>query len=148
MKKQILLRGLSSFPVGIAIGYIFTILISLAWGDGNYYPCVPILVETVGSELGAVILQAVLCGFLGSAFGACSVIWEIESWSIAKQSGVYFFITSLFMMPIAYITGWMRHSLMGFISYFGIFAGIFLLVWLIQFFGWKRKINKINAHLK
>ena len=31
MKKQVLLRGLQGFPLGIAIGYIITIIISLGW---------------------------------------------------------------------------------------------------------------------
>ena len=33
-----------------------------------------------------------------------SVIWEIDSWSLAKQSGIYFSIACVTMLPIAYIT--------------------------------------------
>ena len=32
MKKQMILRGLLGFPLGIAIGYVITIIISLIHG--------------------------------------------------------------------------------------------------------------------
>ena len=64
MKKQLLLRGLLGFPIGIALGYLITILVSLGWGDGAYAPCMPALADAMGSEIGAVMLQALLCGLL------------------------------------------------------------------------------------
>lgn len=148
MKKQALLRGLLGFPIGIAIGYVVTILISLAIGNGYYFPCVPALTEQLGNELLAVILQTVLCGLLGSAFAAASIIWELEHWSIAKQTGLYFLSTGFVMLPIAYVTNWMEHSFLGFLHYFGIFFAIFLINWIIQYFVWKIKIQKMNEKLK
>ena len=111
MKKKILLRGMLGFPLGLAMGYLITIFISLIESDGRYYPCVPELAAIMGNEIHAVLLQAVLCGILGLGFGACSVIWDIENWGIAKQTGIYFSIISVIMLPIAYILYWMEHSL-------------------------------------
>lgn len=147
MKKQAFLQGLLGFPVGIAIGYVVTIIISLVSGQGQYQAVVPSLVATVGSEIGAVTLQAALCGLIGFSFSAASVIWQIENWSIARQSGTYFLITALTMLPIAYLAGWMEHTLTGFLMYFGIFVAVFLVVWVIQYFIWKQKINKFNAKI-
>ena len=45
MKKKLLLRGALGFPIGIAIGYVITICISLMWAGGYYSPCVPELAE-------------------------------------------------------------------------------------------------------
>ncbi len=147
MKKQILLRGLLGFPLGIAIGYIITIIISLGFGQGYYYPCVPSLIETVGSEIGAVVLQTLLNGLLGASFASASIIWEIENLSIAKQTGIYFFITSITMLPIAYFAEWMEHTLIGFLLYFGIFVAIFIIIWIIQYCFWKRKIQSLNKKI-
>lgn len=61
----------------------------------------------MGNEINAVILQALLCGLLGTGFSAGSVIWDIESWNLVKQTGVYFFITASIMMPTAYLLYWM-----------------------------------------
>ena len=69
MLKKFISRVLYGFPLGLAIGYTFTIITSLIWADGYYVPCMPELVEMVGSEIGAVIVQALLCGLLGGGLG-------------------------------------------------------------------------------
>ena len=144
MKKQIIKRGLFGFPVGIAIGFVITIIISVCVRDGNFYPVTPELIETMGNEVNAVILQTVLCGIMGTGFAMASVIWELESWSLAKQSGIYFLIACIIMLPIAYIANWVEHSIGGFLSYVGIFVAIFVAVWLAQYLIWKGKIKKMN----
>lgn len=76
-----------------------------------------------------------------------SIIWELDSWSLAKQSGIYFLIASIIMLPIAYVANWMEHSIGGFLSYAGIFVAIFVMVWWIQYLSWKQRIKKINDSL-
>lgn len=144
MKKQIIKRGLFGLPVGIAIGFVIPLLISAAVGDGNYYPVTQELIDTMGNELSAVMLQTILCGIMGAGFAMASIIWELDSWSLAKQSGVYFFLACLLMLPIAYVANWMEHSVRGVIVYVGIFVVIFLSVWVTQYLVWKRKISKMN----
>lgn len=151
MKKQMILRGLLGFPLGIAIGYVITIIISLIWAHGYYSPVIPDLIDYVGSEIYAVILQTFLCGVMGSGFAMASMIWEHEEWSIAKQTGLYFMISAMLMLPIAYVLNWMEHTFMGFITYLSIFIFIFVIVWLTQYFIWKIKIQRLNRgvyHLK
>ena len=131
-------------PTGIAIGHIITLIISACIGDGTFYSVTPQLAENMGNELNAVILQTVLCGVLGSGFAAASVLWELDSWSLAKQSGVYFLVTGVILLPIAYVANWMQHTLVGFLSYVGIFIGIFLAAWLSQYLCWKQRIKKMN----
>lgn len=147
MKKEIFLRGAFGFPIGITIGYLITILTSLILADGYYSPCTPDLISVMGNEINAVILQALLCGLLGSSFSACSAIWKIEHWSIVKQTGIYFLIVSVIMMPIAYFTYWMEHSLKGFVSYFGIFVLVFVIVWIVQFMIGRHNVKKMNDNL-
>lgn len=148
MKKKAFLRGLLGFPLGISIGYIITIIISLGWANGFYSPCVPALVEQMGSEINAVIFQTVLSGLLGSTFSAASLIWEIDKWSMAKQTGLYFMITALVMMPLAYLAKWVEPTFIGMLAYFGSFTIVFIIVWLIQYTIWKNKINKMNQGIK
>ena len=145
--KNVLLRGALGIPIGIAAGYVITICISLVWGQGYYSPCVPELIDLMGNEIYAVILQAVLCGILGGAFGAGSMVWEIENWSIVKQTDIYFLITASAMMPVAYFSHWMEHSIRGFLSYFGIFTVIFICIWLIQYLIVRRSVKKLNSKL-
>ncbi|MGN0515412.1 DUF3021 domain-containing protein [Eubacterium sp.] len=148
MKNQIIKRGLIGFPVGIAIGFMITLIISAYVGDGFYYPVTPELINSMGNELNAVILQTVLCGIMGSGFAMASVIWDIDSWSLAKQSAIYFLIACIIMFPIAYITNWMKHSVTGVLSYVGVFVVIFVITWLAQYLNWKRKIKRMNDCFK
>ena len=145
MKKKIIMRGLFGLPTGIAIGFVITLIISACIGNGSFYPVTPELIDTMGNELNAVILQTVLCAVMGVGFAAASVIWELDSWSLAKQSGIYFMIISVIMLPIAYVTNWMKHTALGVLSYVAIFVAIFIIVWLSQYLLWKRKIKKMNA---
>ncbi len=147
MKKKIIKRSLLGFPLGITMGYLITILISLVWANGYYSPCVPELISIMGNEINAVILQTILCGILGVGFAASSVIWEIDSWSIVKQTGIYFSIISVIMLPIAYFAYWMEHSVVGFLIYFGIFVLIFAFIWIIQFVIGKHNVRRMNENL-
>lgn len=116
-------------------------------GKGYYAPCVPELIDVMGSEIGAVVLQTVLCGVLGMGFEASSMIWEIEHWSLVKQTGIYFLIISVIMMPTAYFTYWMEHSVMEALSYFGIFVLIFVVIWVVQFGMGRRNVERMNEEL-
>lgn len=148
MKNQIIKLALIGFPVGIVIGFVITLIISACIGDGFYYPVTPEFIGLMGNELNAVILQTVLCGIIGSGFAMASVIWDIDSWSLAKQSAIYFLIACIIMFPIAYITNWMKHSIAGVLSYVGIFVVIFVIAWLVQYLSWKRKIKRMNDCFK
>lgn len=147
MKKEAFLRGRLGFCLGIVFSYLISILLSVIFGHGNYYPCSPQFIETMGSEISAVIVQTLLSGLIGGVFAGSTVIWEVDSWSIMKRTSIYFLITSVVMMPVAYIANWMEHSLLGFLLYFGIFVAIFVVVSLVQCAFWKNKLKKINSHI-
>lgn len=147
MSKKLIKRGFLGFPLGIAMGFVITIVISCFANDGSFYPVTSELTEAMGNELNAVILQTILCGIMGSCFAMASLIWEIDSWNLAKQSGIYFAVACIVMLPIAYFMNWMKHDVFGILSYAGVFVAIFLVVWLVQFFVWKAKVKKINGRL-
>ena len=48
MKKKLIGRGVIGFPVGIAIGYVITVIISICIGDGFFHPVNPELVNGFG----------------------------------------------------------------------------------------------------
>lgn len=148
MKKQIFERGLLGIPLGIALGHLIALAISYSTGQGIYIPCPPALLATTGSEIGAVAIQTLLCGLLGAVYTSSSVIWELDAWSIAKQSMIYGTITCLATLPVAYILGWMEHSVTGFLVYFGSYAVIFVSIWIIQYSNWQNSLRKLNNKLK
>ena len=148
MKKEFARRVFVGLLGGIVISYLITIVISIAIGDGSYYPCVPSLIERFGNEVTAIIMQTVLSAVLGAGFAGSSIIWEMDEWSLLKQTSIYFGIVSVLMMTIAYICEWMEHSVKGILSYFGIFVAIFIAVWIVQYLIWKVRVSRIKEKIQ
>ena len=84
LKRLFLYRFIYFFPIGILIGYIFTIIGSLIYGNGSYFACSTKLIEVTGSEINAVILQSILCGLMSSFFASFSIVFEIKNLTIFK----------------------------------------------------------------
>lgn len=147
MKKELISRIFIGLLGGIVLSYLITIGISLVLGDGNFYPCVPSLIDRFGNEITAVIIQTILSALLGAGFGGASIIWKKDEWSMLKQTGIYFAIITVLMMTVAYVCEWMEHSVKGVVSYFAIFFIIFVVIWVIQYVIWKIRISKIKNKL-
>lgn len=145
--KKVILRTVLGLPVGIAIGHVITVLISLVNGEGSYFACAPEFVELIGDEAVAVAVQTLLCGIMGMAFAGASLVWESEKLSIVAQTGICFGIYAAVLLPIAYFANWMEHTLAGVLSYIAIFVGVFVITWITQYFAWRCRIKAINASL-
>lgn len=145
--KKIVSRVLYSFPIGISCSVGISLFLSLLFGEGKYYPFAASLVFFTGSEVKAMLMQTILSGILGSVFGGMSFIWEIERWSILKQTAVYFLSVSIPMMGISYLLYWMEHSLSGFLLYFLIFVMVFIVVWLFNLTAYWFKVRRMNRDL-
>lgn len=148
MFKEVLKRSALGAVIGALVSQLIAIMISLCIADGNYYAVVPMLVDTMGSEISAVILQTVCSLFYGAVYGGVSVIWELDHWSILKQTVVHFLVVSVTTLPIAYVTQWMHHSVIGVIIYFAIFAVIYAFIWIGQYMAVKKRINEVNEKVK
>lgn len=147
MKKKIMERTVLGFFIGIAIGQIISVLISLIAGNGEFIICTPEFTELVGNEAAAAAMQTLLCGIMGMGYASASLIWENDRLSIAAQTGICFGIYAAATLPIAYFTSWMEHSLSGVLGYIGIFAASFVFVWVIQYLSLKSRIKAINAKI-
>ena len=148
MRKEIIKRCLFGAPVGLAIGTIVTIFISLSVGDGKFYAVVPTLITDMGSEINAVILQTVLSMVYGAAWSGASVVWDAEGWSLLKMTLVHLVITSLATFPIAYLARWMPHNIGGVLLYFGIFVAVYLCIWISQYSAMKKRVQQMNERIQ
>ena len=147
MKKAVKRAG-EGIIIGIAIGQIMGVIISLISGSGDYTACAPEFTASIGNEAAAAALQTLLCALMGLGFGAASVIWEMDELSIAAQTAICFAVYSVFMLPIAYISYWMEHSAKGFLIYFGVFTAIFVAIWAMKYLMLRKNVNAINKGLK
>jgi len=148
MKNEILKRGFSGALIGLLICHIISIWISLLINDGSYYSVVPELINLCKNETNAVIMQTICALLYGAVWGGITVIWEIDEWSLLKQTVIHFLISSVVTFPIAYVTRWMQHTIKGMLSYFGIFAVIYIIIWVSQYLNMKKKIQSMNAKVR
>lgn len=147
MRKELLRRALIGGPIGIMIGTIITIMMSFVIGDGHYYTVVPELIHSCGSELNAFVLQSVVCLLYGAIIASVSLIYEKEEWTLLKRTIIHLLVISAIGYPIAYYLQWMPHSILGFVSYYGLFFGIYVVIWFIQYNLIKHRLSKINKKL-
>lgn len=145
MFKEVLRRCAVGALFGVTLSQLIAIIISLfVMADGDFYAVVPSLAQRMNSEITAAIVQTV-CSFLyGAVFGGMSMVWELDNWSILKQTIVHFSVVSVVTMPIAYVTEWMPHSVTGAILYFAIFAVSYVFIWLSQYIAIKKRIDEMN----
>lgn len=144
MKRKLWIRCLIGAPIGLAISTMDAIIISLLVGDGNFYAVVPKLITDCGTEINAVLLQAVCSLLYGAAWAGSFLIWEIEHWSLLRQTMTHLLVCSAATFPIAYFMYWMEHSVAGVVTYFSIFFGTYFAVWLWQYLAMKRRITQMN----
>lgn len=149
MNKELWKKAWKRVPLGMIIGLtistVITILNSLG-GDGQYQAVVPALIEDCGSEINAVVAQA-LCSLLyGGIIGAASVIWETD-WSLTKMTVVHLLVISLTMLPIAYLMRWMNRTVRGVLLYVIFFLVLYAIIWIISYRRTQRQLREINKKL-
>lgn len=148
MKKKVIIRSLFGAPIGVLISLIITICISYAVGDGQFYPVAPQLEYYCGSEINAVFWQTVFSMVYGAAFGGSSVIWELENWSLTKQTAVHFTLVTLITIPMAYTMRWVDENVISWIMYLAVFIFIYFSIWLSQYLSIRARIRKINKQIE
>ena len=99
IKKAIIKRAILGFIYGVFIGQTILIIESLFMRDGNFYPVAASLVDLAGTKIAAVIIQYFLTGIIGTTFAATTVIFEMDNWSLLRQTILHFIITSNVMPP-------------------------------------------------
>ena len=105
------------------------------------------LVNDFGGEQSAVIVQTVLLDVFGAIVGAASVIWELDRWSLTKQTGAHFCLFAIPFSIVAYVLYWIPRSVGGVVVSLIILVVIYAVIWYGAYFSAKRKIQKINDWL-
>lgn len=148
MLKEIIKRALMGFAIGVFVGETILIFESLIGGNGSFYPVSNYLAAHTGTEIGAVIIQYLITGILGLTFSTGSIIFELDNWSLLKQTVIHFIVTSVIMYLAGYFCGWFPHKTMSTIIWFAIFIVIYIIFWVSFYLYFKKKTREINASLK
>ncbi|MDF2907079.1 MAG: hypothetical protein K0R34_2400 [Herbinix sp.] len=147
MIKNAVTRGLNSFMCAIAINVLLALIITVIVNKPGFVPLVPDYAAHFESEIIALLLQFVLVGLTSAAFGAGSVLLEIERWSLLKQSIIYFIVTTVIWIPISIFCWGVDKYSAAFISMICSYVVSYVISWMIQFSICKKSVAKINQKL-
>ncbi|MCD4978465.1 DUF3021 family protein [Enterococcus faecalis] len=81
------------------------------------------------------IKSTFLTGVIISIVSATSIIYQVDHWSLMKQSGVHFLIMVLTVFPCLLISGWYPlNNLFDFFKILGIFLLVGIVLWSVFYF--------------
>lgn len=107
----------------------------------------PYLADHFDTEIAGVIIQYFITGILGAGFAAGSLIFEMDKWSLLKQTVLHFLISSIIMYFAGFFCGWFPHNLVSTIIWFAVFIVIYI-IFLISFYTYfKKKTKEINEKI-
>ena len=147
MKKEVTKRAILGFIYGVFIGQTILIIESLFMRDGNFYAVSNSLLELAGTKIAAVIIQYFLTGIIGTTFAATTVIFEMDNWSLLRQTITHFVITSIVMYIAGFLCGWFPHTVVSTLIWFGVFVVVYVIFWICFSMYYKNKVKKINEAL-
>ena len=84
-KSQIASILVVGFLIGVCTMFSILILFSLLFGEGEFLPATPELIEKTGSPIAAVILQFFVGGGVGMLFYSLSFIWKHPKLTLKKK---------------------------------------------------------------
>lgn len=145
--KKIWIYIAVGFPCGIAITQVLTIIYSFFAPGSMYYPTTPELVTMVDHEIGAVLLQTILSGLLGSICFSSKLIFEMDEWSLTKQTVFHFILIYFSTLVIGALLHWLPWHWKGVLMYTGNVVVIYILIWFFLYQYYRIQINKINNKL-
>jgi len=84
-----------------------------------------------------------IVGIIIALVAAASVIYEIENWSLFKQSVIHFLIMLVTVLPCLYISGWYKlNNVLDYVKVFGIFLFVGIVLWTISYFIFGKILTK------
>lgn len=131
--KKFILRGLFGITLGVFINQFVYLILALQ-GD----------VVSISSDI--IITQFVISSVVGFYSAGISVVFNVEEWSILRQT-VTHFIAMLVYFPIAIYAGWMPTTLLGRALFILNYIVVYVVIWLSVRRYWANKAKELNAEL-
>lgn len=147
MRKKIIGHCLFGAPAGLSLYVMFTLWASWLRGGGKYYFTSGHLVLVYGNEVNAVTAACASAMFIGMIWSAASLIYQETDWSLMKQTVVHCLVCVAPSLLIAYLMFWMPRNLDGLMQYLTVFGGMYVMNWIGQYLGMKRRVKQLNEKL-
>lgn len=103
-----------------------------------------ILTGSSGGLTGKDLPHILLGGIYGAVAMGSTVIYDVEKWSIARGTATHFLLVFALYFLLVISMGWFRLDDPVFWIVVGAMAAGYILVWLIQYLLYRRKIREMN----
>lgn len=134
--KEILKRGLAGMGIGVFINQsIFTILALIDGFEGTI-------------EVKIMAQQFLISAIAGFYFAAISIVFNIDNWSLLKQTVTHFILLSIVYFPVSFFAGWMPKPIASKIAFVVIYIISYVIMWIVFKAYWKKKAMEINKELE
>ena len=147
MGKRILKYCMFGASEGITVYVAFSLLGSWLRGDGKYYYTSAHLIRIYGNEVNAVAAAVLTAMTLGMIWAAASLIYQETDWSLLGQTAVHCAACVIPSLVIAYVMNWMPRSWDGVGQYAAVFGVIYIVNWIAQYLGMKKRVRQMNEKL-
>ena len=147
MMRRILNRFFFGMPFGITYGLLITLGYSYGRGNIIYHPAEARFAEHFSSNLNVLLVSIILWALIGSLFSVTTMLFEIETWSLARQTLTHFALTVSGFMILAYLAGWYPLDLISIASEIFVFIIIYFVIWGSSMLRAKRNVDAINRKI-
>lgn len=134
--KEMIKRGFLGMFLGVFINQLIFVIL--------------ILSGTIPEMINAnyIVPQFFISIGIGFYLAAITIIFQVESWSILKQTVYHFIAMGIVYLPVAYLAGWMPPHIIGKISFIALYILIYVIIWLSFKAYWKKKIEVLNTEIE
>ncbi len=146
MFKKAMLRGFIGLPIGVFISTTIALIFSIMWG--TFLPTSAQLIEISGTQLNAALIQYISSCILGFTCASFSVIFEVENWSITKQTIIHSICMFISIFVVAILNHWVSMNFLSILIFIAIWIFIYIIIWIALYTYWKNKILQINRRLQ
>lgn len=146
MKKAIL-RALLSFCVTGMANVFVMLVVSLCMKSDGYVPMLAEFWTLFPSQSMALLTEILLVGVIGAAFGAASVIFEMERLSFLKQGILHFAATTIVWLPISVFVWAVYRYPMAILSMAISYSATYAITWISNAIRIKKMVKEINNML-
>ena len=146
MVSKTIKRSVTGYVLGMAIGVIITIITGYAeTGTVMYFS--PELIDTMGSELGALTAQVLLSGLFGAICFATMGFHEVERLGLIGSCALHYGCIMGSFFPIALFLHWFDFDPVSIGIMVGVMTVAYFIIWFIMYLKYKAEVRELNEML-